>query len=64
MQVYRYLIQTLSRTDAKATEDKLRELGLESWELVGVLPGSRTDASDPKCLTMFFRRDATTDINL
>jgi hypothetical protein len=64
MQVYRYLIQTFSRTDNKATEDKLRELGLEAWELIGVLPGSRSDPSDAKSMTLFFRRDATTDINL
>ena len=64
MQVYRYLVEPLSRVDTKRTEERLRELGLESWELVSVIPGSRSDASDPKYFTFIFRRDASTDINL
>lgn len=60
--LFRFHIQTLSRKDEEATEDKLRELGLDSWELVSVLPGTRKDPADPDHFTFFFKRDATTDI--
>ena len=61
---YRYLIVTFRPADEDATDERLRELGLESWELVSVLPGSRDDPDDKACVTMYFRRDASTDINL
>jgi hypothetical protein len=64
MQIYRYLIETFTRADERATTQRLRELGLESWDLVSVLPGSRTDPADPTKFTFVFRRDASTDINL
>jgi hypothetical protein len=64
MAVFRYWIEVLSRTDVEATEDRLRELGLDSWDLVTVLPGSRENPDDPEHVTAFFRRDASTDIGL
>ena len=64
MIVFRYLIEVFERANEKDTADRLRELGLESWDLISVLPGSRTDPSDPKRFTFIFKRDASTDINL
>ncbi|MCU0726326.1 MAG: hypothetical protein MUE73_11125 [Planctomycetes bacterium] len=64
MMIYRYHIESFARADEKRTADRLRELGLESWDLITVLPGSRTDPADPKSFTFIFRRDASTDINL
>ncbi|MHC4469882.1 MAG: hypothetical protein ACYTDY_16470 [Planctomycetota bacterium] len=62
--VYRFKIEVMSRTDEEATDDRLRELGLDGWNLVSVLPGSRENPEDAERLTFFFRRDATTDIGL
>ncbi|MEN8148571.1 MAG: hypothetical protein ABFS86_02040 [Planctomycetota bacterium] len=62
--IYRYLIEEFSRTEDEAVDERLREMGLESWELVNVLPGRRSDGSDPGYFTGIFRRDASTDIGL
>ena len=62
--LYRYMIETLGRKDGEATQDRLREIGLEGWEMVSVLPGTREDPTDTDHLTFFFKRDASTDIRL
>ena len=62
--IYRYLIEEFSRTDDDAVDERLREMGLESWEMVNVLPGRRSDGTDTGYFTIFFRRDASTDIGL
>ena len=62
--IYRYMIEDFSRTDEEAVFERLRELGLESWELVNVLNGRREDPDDKAYFTGFFRRDASTDIGL
>ena len=62
--IYRFKIEAMSRQDREATEERLRELGLEGWDLVSVLPGSQDNPADPDHFTFFFRRDATTDIGL
>ena len=60
----RYTIQSFSRKDEDATDELLREMGLDTWELITVLPGSREDPNDTEHFTCFFKRDATTDIGL
>ena len=62
----RYMIVSFSRKteDEEAVTDRLREIGLDTWELVTVLPGSRENPNDPDYFTFFFRRDASTDIGL
>lgn len=62
--LYRYHIETMVRADEEATSERLRELGLESWELISVLPGSRTDPDDRERMTFFLKRDASSDIGL
>jgi len=62
--IFRFKIEQLSRKDQEATEERLRELGLEGWELVSVLSGSQQDPADPDHFTFFFKRDASTDIGL
>jgi len=62
--IYRYMIEDFSRTDDEHVNERLRELGLESWELVNVLAGRRADSDDKTHFTGFFRRDASTDIGL
>lgn len=62
--IFRYLIETLPRRDQEAADERLRELGLENWEMVGVLPGTRADPDDREHFTLFFKRDASTDIGL
>ena len=62
--IYRYKIEELSRTDDEDVDERLRELGLENWELISVLPGRRADPDDRGYFTFFFRRDASTDIGL
>ena len=62
--LYRYMIESLSRKDEDGTIERLREIGLEGWEMVSVLPGTREDPTDPDHLTFFFKRDASTDIGL
>jgi len=62
--IYRYLILELSRSDVEATDERLRELGLETWEMVSVLPGRRSDPEDKEYFTFFFKRDASTDIGI
>jgi len=62
--IYRYMIEDMSRTDDERVNERLRELGLEGWELVNVMPGRRADPDDKGYFTMFFRRDASTDIGL
>ena len=62
--LYRYHIETMLRADEEATAERLRELGLESWELISVLPGSRTDPDDRERMTFFLKRDASSDIGL
>jgi hypothetical protein len=62
--IYRYLIEEMSRTENEVTDERLRELGLEGWEMVSVLPGRRAAPDDGAYFTCFFRRDASTDIGL
>lgn len=62
--IYRYLIESFSRADEDRTDERLRELGLERWQMISVLPGSRTDPLDPKQFTAFFNRDAGEEIGL
>jgi hypothetical protein len=61
---FRYTIETLHRADEEAAYERLRELGLEEWELIGVLPGPREDPTDTEHFTLFFKRDASEDIGL
>ena len=44
--IFRFKIEQLSRKNHEATEERLRELGLEGWELVSVLPGGQEDPDD------------------
>ncbi len=60
----RYLIKSFSRKDKEGVEEELRILGLETWEMISVLPGSREDPNDTERFTCFFVRDASTDIGL
>lgn len=62
--IFRYMIQDFPRAEVEETDERLRELGLESWELVSVMPGSRQDPTDNSSYTFVFRRDASTDIGL
>ena len=62
--IFRFKIEHLSRMDQEATEERLRELGLEGWELVSVLPGKQDNPDDTSHFTFFFKRDATTDIGI
>lgn len=61
--LYRYLIESMDRADTEAVSERLRELGLESWELVSVQPGSRTDPDAKSQVTFYFKRDASSDIS-
>jgi hypothetical protein len=54
----------MSRTEDEVTDERLRELGLEGWEMISVLPGRRSAPGDEAFFTCFFRRDASTDIGL
>ena len=62
--IYRYMIEDFSRTDDDGVDERLRELGLEGWELVNILNGRRADPNDTGFFTGFFRRDTSTDIGL
>ena len=62
--IFRFKIETFARNDDDAVDERLRELGLESWELVSFLPGSREDPNDNSSYTGFFKKDASTDIGL
>ncbi len=62
--IYRFRIETFSRRDEEGTEERLRELGLDAWAMVTVLPGTREDPGDANHFTVFFSRDATDDIGL
>lgn len=62
--LYRYTIESFSREDEEAVDERLREMGLDTWELITVLPGRREDPNDTKYFTCFFKRDASTDIGL
>lgn len=62
--IFRYHIEVLPRRDLDAAQDRLRELGVERWELVSVLPGSAANPADPDSVTCFFRRDASSEIGL
>jgi hypothetical protein len=62
--ICRYMIESFSRNAEEATDERLREIGLEAWQLVSVLPGTRENPSDPDHFTCFFTRDATDDISL
>lgn len=62
--IYRFKIETFSRKTEEETNERLREIGLDSWGLVTVLPGSREDPNDVDHFTMFFSRDASEDIGL
>ncbi len=62
--ICRFKIESFSRKDGEAADEKLRELGLEAWQMIGVLPGSRENPADPDYFTCFFTRDATDDISL
>jgi len=62
--IYRFKIETFSRKDEDATDERLREIGLDSWGMIGVLPGTRENPADAEHFTMFFTRDASEDIGL
>jgi hypothetical protein len=62
--MWRYLMVDLPRSDEKAREAVLWEQGRSGWELVQVLEGSKTDASDRTMLTLFFKRSASEDIGV
>ena len=62
--IYRFRIETFNRKDEEATDEALREIGLDSWGLISVLPGTREDPTDPDHFTCFFSRDASEDIGL
>ncbi len=62
--IYRFKVETFSREDEEATDERLREIGLDSWGMVSVLPGTREDPNDAGHFTMFFTRDASEDIGL
>ena len=62
--LYRFKIETFNRKDEDGTEERLREIGLDSWGLVSVLPGTRRDPNDADHFTAFFTRDASDDIGL
>jgi hypothetical protein len=62
--VWRYRVEVMNRKDLNEATEQLRELGLERWELLSVLPGSDVDPADPARILCFFRRDASTEIGL
>ena len=62
--IYRFKIETFSRKDEEGTDERLREIGLDSWGLITVLPGTREDPVDSEHFTAFFSRDASEDIGL
>jgi hypothetical protein len=62
--VWRYKVEELSRCDLEETSERMRELGLERWELLAVLPGSAADPGDHTRVLCYFRRDASTEIGL
>jgi hypothetical protein len=62
--IYRFKIESFSRRNEDATDERLREIGLDSWALVTVLPGSREDPNDAEHFTAFFTRDASEDIGV
>ncbi len=62
--IYRFRIETFSRKAEEETNERLREIGLDSWGMVNVLPGTREDPTDTDHFTVFFTRDASDDIGL
>ena len=62
--IYRFKIETFNRRDEEGTDERLREIGLDSWALISVLPGTRDNPADPEHFTAFFSRDASEDIGL
>lgn len=62
--IYRYRVEVVSRRDLEEATERFRELGLERWELISVLPGSDQDPDDPEKVLCYFRRDASTEIGL
>lgn len=62
--IFRYRIVVLERADLEGSAEALREIGLERWELISVLPGSETDPNDQTKVLCYFRRDASSEIGL
>ena len=62
--VYRYNVIEVGRTDPRARDDAMWEMGRSGWELVSVIPGSAADPTDLSKLTMFFKRAAGEDIGV
>jgi hypothetical protein len=62
--LYRFRIETFSRKNEDDTDERLREIGLDSWALISVLPGTRDNPADPEHFTCFFSRDASEDIGI
>ena len=62
--VYRYNVIEVERGSPKARDDAMWEMGRSGWELVTVLAGSETDASDGSKLLLFFKRAAGEDIGV
>jgi hypothetical protein len=60
----RYTIVSFSRHDTEGVDERLREMGLETWEMISVLPGTRENPNDADHFTCFFKRDASTDIGI
>lgn len=62
--MFRFHVVSVPRADEKAREEVLWELGRSGWELVAVLQGSETDATDASKITLFFKREASSDIGV
>ncbi len=62
--VFRYNVIEVPRADTKARDDAMWEMGRSGWELVNVLQGSETDATDLSKVLLFFKRAAGEDIGV
>ena len=62
--MWRYNIIGVPRGDAAKRDEVLWEAGRSGWELIHVLDGSPTDASDKTQITLYFKRSAGEDIGV
>jgi hypothetical protein len=62
--MYRFQIVSVPRADTDKRDEVLWELGRSGWDLIQVLEGSATDATDKSQINMWFKREASSDIGM